>query len=303
MSSNIFHVEEETRLKTYKLFEKTELTVNEDAVIIKEWLETQPHLPEILDDVRIKYFLLRNKFSIEKTKQKIDMYYTVRSLIPDFFDNMNPKSSIMQDVSKKICFCIHPKIIDGLHRVFFIKTNGPSQFPVKDFILHALNVAEVRMCEDGLSSEVVFFDMANISLSDVKRITPTLTAKIFFIYQNVYSMRLKSLYIINSPSYVTIVTSILKTTMKPKLFERVQFFEDANILKQFFSVDELPKDYGGEGPSLQQLNDLVKEKLTFHQDRFDQLDKLRVNESLRPEKLNNDEVLGFYGSFKKLNVD
>jgi hypothetical protein len=50
MSSNIFHIEEETRLKTYELFEKTELTVNEDAVIIKEWLETQPHLPEILGE-------------------------------------------------------------------------------------------------------------------------------------------------------------------------------------------------------------------------------------------------------------
>lgn len=39
-----------------------------------------------------------NKFSIEKTKRKIDMYYTVRTLLPDFFDETNPKTELMQEV-------------------------------------------------------------------------------------------------------------------------------------------------------------------------------------------------------------
>jgi hypothetical protein len=36
-----------------------------------------------------------NKFSIEKTKQKIDMYYTMRSVIPDLY--CNPKSPQIKD--------------------------------------------------------------------------------------------------------------------------------------------------------------------------------------------------------------
>lgn len=40
-----------------------------------------------------------------------------------------------------------------------------------------------------------------------------------------------------------------------------------------------------------------------YQDRFDALDKLQVDEKLRPKTLENNEILGFYGSFKKLNID
>lgn len=45
------------------------------------------------------------------------------------------------------------------------------------------------------------------------------------------------------------------------------------------------------------------QKLCEFQERFNKLDVLKVNEALRPEKLNNDNVLGFYGNFKSLNVD
>lgn len=40
-----------------------------------------------------------------------------------------------------------------------------------------------------------------------------------------------------------------------------------------------------------------------YSERFYEIEKLRVNEDLRPEPLKNDEILGFYGNFKKLNLD
>lgn len=37
--------------------------------------------------------------------------------------------------------------------------------------------------------------------------------------------------------------------------------------------------------------------------RYEDLAKMRVDEKLRPIPLKNDEFLGYYGNFKKINVD
>lgn len=110
----MFDVNEDTWLKVFKMFNKSKEEVEKDVNIILEWFKTQPHLPEImsnflmlfiflslsfyffLDKAKIANFLLLNKFSIEKTKQKIDNYYTIRSKIPDVYDDCNPKLPHMQ---------------------------------------------------------------------------------------------------------------------------------------------------------------------------------------------------------------
>lgn len=39
------------------------------------------------DDQRLKTFLRGCKFSLEKVKKKLDMYYTMRNAVPEFFAN------------------------------------------------------------------------------------------------------------------------------------------------------------------------------------------------------------------------
>lgn len=219
--------------------------------------------------------------------------------------------------------------------------------------MHCLNIYEVRLHEDRLKGDIIVFDMSTFTFADLAGLNPVLLAKQAVSFevscqnsqfshynsdnrQKVYSMRVKQIYIVNGPSYVAQLLALLKAVVNPKIFNRVSRYSccystitrnfnqievcrDESVLKNLMPRDDLPKDYGGDGPSLEELNgkrkhpwglvvwkllpEMVRQKLAQYQDRFDQLDKLKVDENLRPEKLDNDELLGFHGNFKKLNVD
>ncbi|RZC42357.1 CRAL TRIO domain containing protein [Asbolus verrucosus] len=300
---DLFDVDETVWKKALELFDRTEKSFEEDVETVKEWMKTQPHLPEIMEDAKIRNFLILNKCSIEKTKQKIDMYYTIRSLIPDFYDESNPKLGHLQE-SMDVMYCVvHPVLSQEMSRIFFFKVKVTNKCSPLFMTVQIYNIAEIRLHEDCMMSEILIFDMQDASMEDVAKFTPNLLSKIFTVYKSVYSIRLKALYFINSFPYIRPVIAFLKLILKPKIFQRIYVCEDSAILNEIFSKQTLPKDYGGQGPSLDELNEMLKAKFREHQDRFDLLDKLRVNENLRPEKLNNDELLGFYGNFKKLEVD
>lgn len=52
------------------------------------------------DDGRIMTFLRGCKFSLEKTKRKLDMYFTMRTAVPEFFADRDPTKPEIQEVFK-----------------------------------------------------------------------------------------------------------------------------------------------------------------------------------------------------------
>ena len=43
-------------------------------------------------------FLRGCKFSLERTKEKLDMFYTLRTAVPEFFNNRDPMLPLMQKI-------------------------------------------------------------------------------------------------------------------------------------------------------------------------------------------------------------
>ena len=50
-------------------------------------------------------------------------------------------------------------------------------------------------------------------------------------------------------------------------------------------------------------NFLSSQKFKESEDYFTQLDKLRINDDLKPQRPKNDEMFGLSGNFKKLEMD
>nr|XP_023011518.1 uncharacterized protein LOC111501837 [Leptinotarsa decemlineata] len=159
------------------------------------------------------------------------------------------------------------------------------------------------MAEDICNSEIVVTDLQTANLAQLTIMTPVHMKKFVMILEKVYSNRVKQFHYVNCPSFAYSILTFLKSLMKPKLASRVYFHADSSKIGEILPLDLLPKDFGGSEISLYEMNELWKKKLAKNGDRFDALCKMKINEKLRPSPLVNDEILGFHGNFRKLEMD
>nr|XP_023025310.1 uncharacterized protein LOC111513342 [Leptinotarsa decemlineata] len=125
----------------------------------------------------------------------------------------------------------------------------------------------------------------------------------FLCLQKAFNSNIKQLHLLNYPSIAEPVVTLAKKLLNPKIAQRFYFHKETDTILNYVSKDVLPRDYGGDGLSLREYSEIWKRKFQDYKGRFDILEKLRVDESLRPTPLVNDDVLGYYGNFKKVNVD
>ncbi|CAH0549600.1 unnamed protein product [Brassicogethes aeneus] len=290
------------------LFNKNEALLTEDVEILQNWMKTQKHLPEVMSKELITRFLLNNKFSIEISKEKIDMYYTIRSLIPELYENSNPKLPEMQNVLLKTYICPLPKLLDHC-RINIVKLKSEllddnEKIDIDKFHSVCFSFLELRCIEGEMSiSEINIFDLKGLKLSHISNLTPMSFKRMATVLEKVWSDRIKAVHFVNYPPFLDKILGMLKLFLKPKLYDRIQLHKDQDSIMKYFDKKILPKDYGGDEMSLDEIQEGWLQKFKEYQPKFDALDKLRVNENLRDSKLTNDELLGFHGNFKKLSVD
>lgn len=70
--------------------------LEKDLKGLKEWIQHSPHLHARTDDQFLVAFLRGCKFSLERAKQKFDLYYTVRTNMPEVMWNRDPLNERLQ---------------------------------------------------------------------------------------------------------------------------------------------------------------------------------------------------------------
>lgn len=69
-----------------------------DLRALREWIKQSPHLHVRTDDQFLVTFLRGCKFSMERAKQKFDLYHTVRSYMPEVMMNRDPLDERLQAI-------------------------------------------------------------------------------------------------------------------------------------------------------------------------------------------------------------
>ncbi|XP_069698948.1 alpha-tocopherol transfer protein-like isoform X1 [Periplaneta americana] len=292
-----------------------ELGLNEERVkesveALKKWLAMEPHLPEesgSLHEARLERWLIRCKNSMERTKQSIDLYYTLKSLCPELMCDWNPRSKWYQDAVKTLCWFPMPEPTPEGDRVTMIKylTKDAINYTHEDLVRSCTMANEVRMCEEYCFSDIYVLDLENYTLGHASRITFTAAKKAEICFLDAFNTRLKAFHFINAPSCAEVLIWILKAVLNPKLISKVYVHgkDLTNFRKQVPRMC-LPDDLGGTGGSLQENWNLWLKKVDSYHNWFKQHENFKSDESKRQGgALNADDLFGFDGSFKELNVD
>ncbi|CAH1121701.1 unnamed protein product [Ceutorhynchus assimilis] len=292
--------------KVYEEFQKTKEDVLEYINLIQEWCKLQAHWPEMPSINGTRFSIVSCKFSIEKAKEKLEMYYTIRRLMPEVFATHPLSPEILKH--SKVIYCIPlPKITNSVHRVIYVQVNpeyGSEHFSSHLFFVQLTHVIEVCLQEDSCYNFEMVLDFIGAKLSHAQKISPMVLKKMAIVLEKVYANRNAAIYLVNMHSFVeNVLNNVCKPLLPKKISERMKALSNIEDLQNFISKSILPKDVGGEEHSLAELQVMMTKKFQEFKPRFDKIQFMTVDESKRPEKLINDDILGFYGSFRQINVD
>lgn len=133
-----------------ELNEKPE-RINEDLNVLRQWIAKSPHLRSRIDDQFLIAFLRGCKYSLERAKEKLDMFYTVRTMSPELIrtrDPENPRTRaiIRLGVGVPLPYTETP----DSPRIILVRPAAydPAQFSIEEVIRVSTMANDIMMIED-----------------------------------------------------------------------------------------------------------------------------------------------------------
>ncbi|KAJ8917406.1 hypothetical protein NQ315_002430 [Exocentrus adspersus] len=283
-------------------------TRDSDLQHIKEWLLKQPHLPDTWDEPRLMTFLRGCKFSLEKCKRKLDMYFTMRAAVPEFFSNRDISRPELQQIIELGNIPPLPGLTPEGRRVVVLrgKVKDIETPNIADIMKVVLMIGDIRLEAEqtGVAGDVYILDASVATTNHFAKITPAIVKKFLVCVQEAYPVKLKEVHVINvSPLVDTIITWV-KPFLKEKIRNRIYVHSDLESLYKYVPKEILPGEYGGTAGKLQDFHDQWMEKLREYTPWFKQQEDIKADESKRPGKPTNyEDLFGLDGSFRQLTID
>ncbi|CAL8100470.1 unnamed protein product [Calicophoron daubneyi] len=272
--------------------------VSAHIISLKRWMNTMPHLTCPDDDRIYRAFLRQAKYDHARAEKRMDNFCTLRTSdkMPSsvWFDHPNLSHPMAEDYLKMGMHIPAGFLNDGTF-LFMVRPGvwDPNRLPFA-WIFRMATMHIDRIIEDPrvqISGIRVMLDMTGVTSAHMNAMNPSKNGKeMIKLFQEGYPMRVKSFIFYNEPPFMDIVLKILMTWMKPKLKERIIHSKnDIEIACQRVPGlrKTLPKDYGGDGRSLEEIIREQNAAFRRHYIRPGMWDGMKVDESKRPDFTKN----------------
>ncbi|KAJ8718538.1 hypothetical protein PYW08_002775 [Mythimna loreyi] len=227
---------------------------------IREWVATQSHLPKDLEDRILLRFLHSCYYDIDKTKHTIELFFKIRDNSPELINHRDPLSPAMQKALKISKMAQYT--ISGDRNVWFWQLNDPGleQYDyVQDARMFFMSCDAWMLANNFLAAEdIVVMDVKDITLKFITKFNLSVARKLSKYQEEAMPIRLKQIHVLNAPSFIDKLFGLMKPLLRQEVTEMIHFHPPkSETLYNFISKEDLPQDYGGSQPSLEELNKKV----------------------------------------------
>ncbi|KAK6640584.1 hypothetical protein RUM44_012280 [Polyplax serrata] len=304
----------ERRLSITQVFSETELELwkksqSKELITLREWLKKQPHLPQGVSDQQLLALLHSCSNSIEQTKGKIDSYYTIRTHAPEIFFNRSVTSKQMV-LARKITRISPLRFAtpEGYNAIFIdsVDPDVANYSFVEAMKIASLAIDVLVHCFPQEKGNVLVFDMKNSAVAHVIKTNLTTLKKAMVYVQKALPFVLKQIHVINAFPLIQQIQLLIKPFVDDNLSKMIHIHMQDNMesFYEFIPRKSLPKDYGGEADSLQDLNEKLYQLMLNYDPFLKSMDALVVDENKRTNASPiSGDLFGIQGSFRKLDLD
>ncbi|CAH0700727.1 unnamed protein product [Spodoptera exigua] len=279
-----------------------------DLQHLKDWIAKQPHLKARTEDQWLIAFLRGCKFSLERVKKKLDLYYTLRTTAPEITLRIKPTDPKFLEFFRLGTCLILPNPKDKLcPRVLLIRCGryDPSEHNVGEVMCMLYYLVQIMVLEDDIACVLgikIVTDYVGVTMSHFVQGTPSMLKKMVAVSQDSMPLRLKGSHHINLPSGVEKVITVIQGFLNEKARQRLRIHKNQEELMEDIPKEVVPPEYGGTGPSIPELTEYWVGKFKQYQDWMKVEEQLGTDESKRlGPPVANDFMEE--GSFRKLDID
>ncbi|XP_068620796.1 uncharacterized protein [Battus philenor] len=284
--------------------------INDDLQHIKEWLSKQPHLSARMDDQWLIAFLRGCKYSLERTKEKLDLYYSIRGTAPELF-RIKHNEPLFNEILDLGANLVLPKVASpSSPRVSIIKPGNynPDKYTIADIISVANTIDKISLMEDDnyvVAGGQFILDLDGVTMSHFLQMTPTTIKKMVVSSQDAMPLRMKGTHYLNTPTGFETVFNAVKSLLNEKNQNRLYVHnKNYDELYKHIPKDILPVEYGGKGGTIKEIIEYWKRKVQEYDEFLEEDYRYGTNEAKRRGTPKTAEsMFGEEGSFRQLNLE